>query len=375
MKKFLESNWLKLLLSGVLLIVVYKSVDNLSNIFSFLQQLLSVARPCIIGAVIALFVYIPIKKVEGVLGKVKLNFVKKHAKAFGIFAVYLALFLLIGVAIKYIVPVLYKNIEDLVAKIPQYLEQLNKLTEHLTFLPEVDLGFIGEQLLKYFNLERLNEYLTVITGIANSFISFLVSIIISVYIILEKDQMALFVSKLGKRLHTGKKTEIVMMYIKDIVALFRSYFAGLLMDSLLIGVICTFVFVMFKVPYAVFLGLVIAVGNMIPFFGPIIAAVVAYLIAMISLGPINAIWVLVFQLVMGQIDGNIIQPRIVGSQVGVSPLMVLVSVTIFGGLFGPLGMILGVPVCASAKLVIEDYLDDGKIDRSTDNTEKQDFRK
>lgn len=371
MKKILESSWLKLILSGILLIVIYKSVDNLSNIFSFFSKFLTVARPCIIGVVIALFVYVPVQKVELLFGKVKLGFVKKHAKAFGLTVVYLTLFLLIGIAIKYIAPVLYKNMEELITKIPSYLEQLNKLTERVSFLPELNLGFIGEQMLKYFNLERLNEYLSVITGIANSFIAFLVSIIISVYIILEKNQMKEFLSKLLKRLRAGQKTEIAIMYVRDIISLFRSYFAGLLMDSLLIGVVCTVVFAAFKVPYAVFLGLVIAVGNMIPFFGPIIAAVVAYLIAMISLGPVNAIWVLIFQLIMGQIDGNIIQPKIVGSQVGVSPLTVLVSVTILGGLFGPLGMILGVPVCASAKLVIEDYLEDGKIDRSNTRPEEK----
>ena len=74
-----------------------------------------------------------------------------------------------------------------------------------------------------------------------------------------------------------------------------------------------------------------AIGNMIPFFGPIVAALVTYLIGMIGLGPVNALWILVFQFVLGQIDGNIIQPKIVGSQVGVSPLLVLVSVTVFGG--------------------------------------------
>ena len=362
MKKVFDSSWIKLILSGILLIVVYKSVDNLNNIFSFVTTFLDVAKPCVIGAVIALFAYVPVRKVEGLFSKVRFPFIQKHAKAFGITCVYLAFIAVLAIAIKYIVPVLYRNIEDLITKIPAYLERLNKLTEHIEFLPEFNLGFIGEQLLKYFNLERLNEYLSVITGIANSFVAFVVSVIISIYIILEKEPMSVVLSKLSKRLKTGNRARIFVAYVKKIVALFRSYFAGLFMDSVLIGVVCTLVFVIFKVPYAVFLGLVIAIGNMIPFFGPIVAAAIAYLIAMISLGPVNAIWILVFQLIMGQIDGNIIQPKIVGSQVGVSPLLVLVAVTVFGGLFGPVGMILGVPVCASAKLVLEDYLEDGRID-------------
>lgn len=362
MKKLFESNWLKLILTGILLIVVYKSVDNLNNIFSFFGTFLDVIMPCLIGAVIALFAYKPVRKIEGLFSKIRFVPVKRHAKALGVLVVYLAAFAVLAVAIKFIVPVLYKNIEELVIKVPGYIEQLNGLLTHLAFLPKLDLSFIGEKLLRYFDFERINQYLSVITGIANSFVSFIVSIIISIYIILEKEQIAQFLARLRRHLNFGGNADIIVMYIKKIIALFRSYFAGLLLDSILIGTISTIVFAVFRVPYAVFLGLAVAIGNMIPFFGPIIAAIVIYFIGMISLGPLNALWILAFQLILGQIDGNIIQPKIVGSQVGISPLLVLISVTVFGGLFGPLGMILGVPICASAKLVLDDYLADGKID-------------
>lgn len=359
--KYFESNWLKLILTGILLIVVYKSVDNLNNILSFLGTFIDIIMPCIVGSVIALFAYRPVCKIRRVLNKINQKAVQKHALVMSVFIVYLIFFAIIGLAFHFIVPVLYKNVEELVTKLPGYIDSLNSLVRHIDFIPELDLTFFGEKLLGYFNFERLNQYVSVITGIANSFVSFVVSIIISIYIILEKERIVLFLKKMRQRFEVGKRTDVVVAYAKKIINLFYSYFAGLLIDSILIGSISTVVFAAFRVPYAVFLGLAVAVGNMIPFFGPIVAAIVTYLIGMIGLGPVNALWILVFQLILGQIDGNIIQPKIVGSQVGVSPLLVLVSVTIFGGLFGPVGMILGVPVCASAKLVLEDYLEDGKI--------------
>ncbi len=362
MKKVSESTWLKLVLTGILLIVVYKSVDNLTNIFGFIKTFLKVSTPCIVGAVIALFVYVPVCKVENLFRKIRVPFIKKHAKAFGLLFVYLLLVGILVTGIKYFIPVLYKNIEELITKLPGYVAQLNVLLEQIDFLPRLDWGFLSELILEYFDLSRLNQYLNVITGIANSFVSFFISIIISIYVILEKEQISGVLKKLRKRLNIKQNTDVLVRYLRDIVGLFRSYFTGLLLDSILIGAVSTIVFSTFGVPYAVFLGLVVAIGNMIPFFGPIVASVIAYLISIISLGPLNALWILVFQLILGQIDGNIIQPKIVGSQVGVSPLIVLVAVTIFGGLFGPLGMILGVPVCASAKLVLDDYLADGKID-------------
>ncbi len=370
MKKISENTWLKLALTGILLIVVYKSVDNLTNIFGFVKNFFKVSTPCIIGAIIALFVYVPVHKFENMFCKINMPFIKKHAKAFGLLVVYLLLAGILVTAVKYIVPVLYKNIEDLITRLPAYAVQLNNLLEQMEFLPKLDWGFLSEFLLEYFDLSRLNQYLNVITGIANSFISFLVSIIISIYMILEKDQITDRLKKIRKRLKIKKNTDIFMRYIRDIIGLFRSYFTGLLLDSILIGSVSTIVFSAFGVPYAVFLGLVVVVGNMIPFFGPIVAAIITYLISMIGLGPLNALWVLLFQFILGQIDGNVIQPKIVGSQVGVSPLVVLVAVTVFGGLFGPLGMILGVPISASVKLVLDDYLADGKIDGNTSEEEE-----
>ncbi len=362
--KYFESNWFKLLLTGMVLIVVYKSVDNISEIFSFLGFVLDILMPVIIGCVIALFAYRPVCKLKGLLCRTNKRIIMSHSLIISVLIVYILFFTIVALALNFIAPVLYKNVEELVTKLPGYIDNLNNLLRHVEFIPQVDLSFIGERLLSYFNFERLNQYVSVITGIANSFVSFLVSIIVSIYIILEKENILLFFNKIKKHFKFDHKTDVIVTYTKKIINLFYSYFAGLLFDSILIGTVSTIVFAVFRVPYAVFLGLAVAIGNMIPFFGPIVAAIITYLIGMIGLGPVNALWILVFQFVLGQIDGNVIQPKIVGSQVGVSPLLVLVSVTVFGGLFGPLGMILGVPVCASAKLVLEDYLDDGKINGS-----------
>ena len=112
------------------------------------------------------------------------------------------------------------------------------------------------------------------------------------------------------------------------------------------------------------LGLLVAIGNMVPFFGPIVAAVVIYVITAIAFDPVKAIWVIIFQLVLGQIDGNLIQPKILGKSIGINPLLVLFSVVVFGDLFGFAGMIMGVPIIAAIKMIADDYLDNGKIDAS-----------
>ena len=91
-----------------------------------------------------------------------------------------------------------------------------------------------------------------------------------------------------------------------------------------------------------------------------------YIIVAFSFGPFKALWVLLFQFVLGQIDGNLIQPKIVGNSVGISPLLVLISVTVFGGLFGVVGMLIGTPLMAVIRMIINDYLEDKRVSREAE---------
>ena len=370
MKKIKDNSWLKLLLTGIILIVIYKSVDNLGGIFSFFGTFLEVLMPCIIGAVIALFMYVPTKKLERVFKKVKCKPIQKGARLISALLVYAIAFCLLAFGIKFIIPVLYKNIEELITKIPGYAADLNKLTAHIDFIPKFDIALLEEILKKYLDPAKINSYISLISGIFNSFISVVVSVIISLYIVLETENIKAYSHKLRSHINIGEKADIYVLYARKVVSLFRSYFAGLFLDSLLIGAISTVIFMLFGIKYPAFLGLVIGIGNLVPIFGPIVAAFLVCFIGMISLGPINALWLFVYQIILAQVDGNIINPKIVGAQVGLKPLWVLISVTVFGGLFGPLGMVLGVPVFASVKLILDDLLDDGKVNASEKETKE-----
>ena len=134
--------------------------------------------------------------------------------------------------------------------------------------------------------------------------------------------------------------------------MFYSYFAGLAIDAAVVGLVSTLFYMVYGAPYPWFLGLIVGIGNMIPFFGPIASALLVTFISAISLGPIKALWILLFQIVLGQIDGNLIQPRILGNSVGISPFWVIFGVLLFGGLLGPWGMLLGVPIVAAIRMMI-----------------------
>lgn len=368
MKK-IQSNWIKLVIAGAILIVIYRLTENLDRTAYSVKNFIGVFTPCIIGAAMAFFLWRPAHRAETLIGKCKITWIAKRKKGLSVLLVYLIIFIFVSVCINVIIPGVVTNIKELAVNAPEYLKKAETFINENEYLSQYNfLDKLNDKLTEFvrdnLTVGKINKYVTMVGGVANSFMSFFLGIIFSVYILLARDSIKGFAAKVYNRLFAGKTGSIVKTYIYKTIDLFYSYFSALAIDAVLIGTITAVVLAIFKVPYAVLLGLLVAVGNLIPFFGPIIAALCVYIITAIAFGPLKAIWVIAFQLVLGQIDGNLIQPKILGRSTGLKPLLVLFSVVVFGDLFGFLGMIMGVPVIAALKMLVDDYLDNGKIDAS-----------
>ena len=358
-----KSKWYKYVAVGTALILIYKIINNFSDILQYIKLALSAISPVIIGAIIAFFLFKPAKKLEILL--IKIKFIKKYAKVISILLVYTIIIGSVVLGFKFLIPILIKNAEELISNIPIYYKNVNDYISKSEFLSNTDIleDFVNKT-REFFTFSQLNKYISYISSIANSFLSFFLSLVLSLYILLEKNDIFAFVSRVKGKIFHAEKLVIFTSYTKRIVDLFYSYFIGLAIDSLTVGIISSVALSLFKIPYAPLLGLVIGLGNMVPFFGPIVSALIVYVVGAITIGPIQAIWVIVFQLILGQIDGNFIQPRILGNSTGISPLTVLVSVIVFGEIFGFIGMVFGVPIGATIKIFIDDFMDDGKVNAS-----------
>ncbi len=359
-----QNKYLNIISTGVVLMLIYKL---LSNFGAVTHVFFSVFSPVIAGAVIAFFLYRPIKKISKLLKKTKNKFLASKSKLIGVIIVYLSIIAIFSLLAKFVAPILYKNFTEFIENVPAYYRTVTNFINSNNYLSGIaTLDNIASKLAEALSFKNLNKYVSVISNIANSFLSFFLSIIISIYIIFEFEGIYSFFSDLYKRIsNNGERFSVFGLYIKRAAVLFYKYFIGLSLDAVIIGTITAIVLNIFKVPYALLLGVTVAAGNMIPFFGPIVSSVVVYIISAITFGPVQALWVLVFQIVLGQLDSNFMQPKILSNSTGISPLLVLVSVIVFGEFFGPVGMILGVPVCAALKMIITDYMDNGKMDGSS----------
>lgn len=350
MKKRLKSVWFQLLLVGILLIVVHKILNDGNSISAFFKRIYTVFRPFFIGGLIALFFYKPCSFFEKRFERHPNSLIRRHATGLGVGVVYGALVLAGWLALQVILPGVVRNLENLIFSLPRYYE------EGISFINSSELlsSFrLSERLTPFleqlFSAEYVGRYVEYLSHMATSVISVLTGLVVSVYMLLEKKTLICA----GKRLVAlvVRKTDRhrVLFHLKRLGNLFYSYFTGLGLDALFVGVFSVILFYAFGVPYAFLFGVFSGICNLIPFFGPIFGAGVIFLLSFLSLGFGKAIWILVLQILLGQIDSNVIQPKIIGHSVGISPFWVIFSVLVFGELWGVVGMILGVPIVAVAR--------------------------
>ena len=360
--KLLDNKWGKFVLSGAALILIYKLFNNFDDVSGAFDTIIDTLFPIITGLAIAFFLSKPAEKLAKVISKIKVKVIQKNALVISVILLYAAILAVLGVSVKFVAPRIYKNIEELAMNIPIYFQALNKFIMENDILSKFNgLEFITEKLTQMLAPTQLNKYIGIISGIANSFMSFFLAIILSIYMIIEKENVFAFLKKFSERFLPERTKNVIYVYGRKTVDRFYSYFTGLALDALIVGIICSLFFSLIKVPYALLLGLLVAAGNLVPFFGPITANIIIFIIIAITAGPFKALWVIIFQILFGQIDGNIIQPKILSNSTGISPLLVLIAVIVFGDLFGFLGMIIGVPLFAVIKDVVVDYVDNGKL--------------
>ena len=192
-----------------------------------------------------------------------------------------------------------------------------------------------------------------------SFVTFLkniiLGVIVSVYLLASRKKFGQQGKMILYSLIKPRWADIILEEILYADKMFGGFINGKILDSAIIGVLCYIACLIFKFPSALLVSVIIGVTNVIPFFGPFIGAIPATLLILIQ-NPIKALWFVLFVLVLQQVDGNIIGPKILGNTTGLSSFWVLFAILLFGGLWGFVGMIIGVPLFAVIYDVLKKFV-------------------
>lgn len=366
----IKQNWKKRtswLLIAIIVVVIYKMLDNFSSVQEWFGKLFLILKPFLIGLLISYILFIPCRKIESIYKKAKLKFISKKARGLSVITTYILFVLVIVIIINCIFPVLKNSIVELVSNVPSYYESLvnqyKELPEDSILKSEIiqdkmaELTNIDMKQFLNINNEKIIEYVKNIIDIFSGIFDVFVSIIVSVYILLQRSEIVGFLRKFARAIFKKDTYEVVDKYFTKGNEVFFTFVSSQLLDAVIVGILTTIAMLILKVKYAPLIGFTIGLFNMIPYIGAIVAVGIGIFITFITGGLGKALAMAIVVIILQQIDANIINPKIIGSSLEISPLLVIFSITVGGAYFGILGMFLAVPIAVVIKTILLDWID------------------
>lgn len=339
--------------------LLYKVINNLENIGFIFHKISSLLIYFICGFIIAyllnpLMVYIEKKT--------------KIKRIYSIGIIYTLFLSTIFLIITLLTPNLIKSAVDLFNNIPRFADKAfnwssnfisqNELLDNFAVNSyfEKYLNNFNKDITTYFTL-ALQIVINNLMGLSSFFMKLMSGIVISIYFLKDKESIIFNVKKFIYSILNEHFAIKVINFGKIVNTTFHKYFIGKIIDSIIFGIITFMGFMILKIPYALPFSLVIGVTNMIPYFGNIIGMAPAVIIT-IFFNPMKSIEIVLFITTLSNIDGWFISPKIIGDKVGLSPLLIILGIVLGGGLFGILGMLLGVPTIALIKTLLENFMNE-----------------
>ncbi len=358
-----KKNIRKILLVIAAAIVMWWLVTHFTTLGSFLRNVIGILSPVLIGLVLAFILNLLLSPLERLWSRLFLkenskNLVKKLRRPVCLLLSFLIVLGVIFAVCFVVLPRLGSTVADMVSGISAYIKTLDvryddlraALEQYAITLPEIDLGK-NDLLTKITDLlakggsALLNTTISLTTSVFSALFNFLMGIVFSVYILAQKETLARQLKKLLYVSFPADKVTAFLAFLCRVCRTFSQFVTGQIIEAFILGTLVLLGMLIFRLPYASVIAVLVGCTALIPVLGAWIGAIVgALLILPVSL--MKAIWFVVFLVVLQQIEGNLIYPHVVGKSVGLPGIWVFFAVIVGSGLGGIAGMLLGVPVCA-----------------------------
>ena len=343
---------------GLILILVaiigYWAINNLDIIGNVFKTIFSILFPFILGGCLAFILNIPMTFFVKKFSKIKkINNKQQKNKGLRIVSIIFAIIvivLVLALVIRLIVPELIEVVKVLIDNIPYCIEELTNFIEnHVdgtldinSMIQGIDTEEIKNQIMSFIP-NVVTSSISIVGGIVGGISKFIIALIFAIYILIDKEKLKKQATKvLHAYLSTEKANKIVS--IGSITSdIFKKFFTVQCLEATILGTLCVIGMLILRIPYAVPIGVLIGVTALIPIVGAFIGVIVG-VILIVAVNPVKVIVFVLFVLILQQIEGNLIYPRVVGNSLGLPGMWVLFAVTIGGGLGGILGMLVSVPI-------------------------------
>lgn len=351
------------------IIILSYVIFNFKNIISGGSDIIGIFSPFIIGFAIAFILNLVMvifeEKLLYFLDYEKYKDYSKFKRPLSVTLTFVSVFLVIVALIRFIIPQLIDSVSTLTNTIPYYIksfevlvnkyvsgtEILYKLWDNFLLAWKEVLQFTGQIVVS-----SLTGVVDITVGFTSGIFNFIISIIFSVYMLINKERLQIGVKKVLYALSEKKFADKTMYLGKISNEIFSSYIGGQFIEAIIIGVLCFIGMIIFKMPYPLLISVLIAVTALVPIFGAFIGTIPAAFIILI-IDPMKALWFIVFIIVLQQIEGNLIYPKVVGESVGLPPIWVMLAMVIGGNTLGIIGILLGIPIFSVVYRVFKEFIE------------------
>lgn len=369
-------------------IMFYYLLFHSSNIVSAFNVVVRIMMPVVFGFILA-YLLTPVlntieQKIMYPLRKVlKLKDGPKTHKRIRMLSVlittllfYMIIHLLVSMLVSQIVPSIQNIVSNFDTYVTNFTTWMNQLLADNPDIKDYAVNLINRysvELERFLNetvLSKSSELIKTVSlgvlGIFKTLWNFIIGFIISIYLLGSKEKFAVQAKKLVYACYNSDSANVIINNFRFAHNTFIGFISGKILDSLIIGMLCFIGTTLMQTPYAVLISVIIGVTNIIPFFGPFLGAIPSTILILVvdPMHPLNCIYFVIFILILQQVDGNIIGPKILGDSTGLSGFWVIFAITLFGGLFDVLGMIVGVPIFAIIYAAVRSHVNSALIKKN-----------
>lgn len=362
-QKKVISKWVYYFSLGVGLILVYRFVSDFGILLEGFKKVISVIMPFIMAIILAYLFYKPVAFLERIFNKNKI--LSKIARPLSVFSTYIVAILLIVLLINCVIPPIKQSTKELANNLPNYIETAKNTisnTNSNSILKEIDIDQITKKIQEFnfgslISTDKIMEYAGKVIGVFGVIFNIFVTIVVSIYLLLQRKNIKEFLKKFARAVFDDYTYSKVNKYFDKSNHILLDFIYCQILDGIIIGILAAIAMSIIGVKYAVLLGFFIGLFNIIPYFGAIIAIAISIFVTIFTGGINQAIIMAITVIILQQIDSNIINPKILGEGLKISPILVIFAVTIGGEFFGIIGMFLAVPIAAIIKVIIMDFIE------------------
>lgn len=333
-------------------VVTYFLLLRFGDVRVWISNMLNLLFPFIFGFVIAFLLNKPMLKIEKLLKKVGLK--QKGARALSAVLALILGITVVGLFFAILLPQLWGSLVNLVNQLKYLIPQAIASLEELMLAYNIDISATIEAIYSSIDKNVINAITNGITSsiphvfqfggqITSAMINILVGMVAGLYLMLDKEQFVFALKSCVYAFFNQEVADYLCRFSRITSDIFNNFIIGKAIDSLIIGILTYICMSIFQMPYALLLSVIVGITNMIPVFGPFIGAIPGVFILTI-INPMTGVYFAFLILAIQQFDGNILGPIILGDKLGVPSFAILFSVVFFGGLFGLVGMFIGVPI-------------------------------